>query len=489
MKSKSRFLSLLSRLGKHKHASGPRLLARLLRDERGSYLLYITLLIPVVIGVSGLSTEGGLIFYNHRTLQSAADAAAYSAAVAYSLDADASKAQTQAEAIFANYGFVVGTGNDQANVTATVDTTTYSPLTAINVTATRPQMPILSSLFLNAAIPVGGNAIAVIDSSNGGNCMIALGNSSLGPPPISNANPAIQIQGGGGPAVNINLVGCGVFSNSSASCSNNPHDGSIVLSGSARMSAGSVGAAGCVTTSGAAAIGPPNTYTQGDGILSDPYAQIPIPSSGSTPAPCVDPTYPDSNPDPITHLTPLTLPPGRYCSLNTESHPSSGGGLVDYAVKLSGGVYVFDSQQTGNTTVVVKNGSLVSDPNGPGVTLEFTSSVNRYPNKMFDVLANGSVSLTAENSVPTAGFVLMGDRNMPLGTIFDTSSNPNVFFDGTVYLPNGALTWGGNANTGLNCLQLIANTVILTGDTTLTAAGCTLTGGQKPIGSIVTLVD
>ena len=62
MKSKFRFLSLLSRLGKDKHASGPRLLARLLRDEEGSYLLIMTLAIPTFIGLAGLGAEGALIF-------------------------------------------------------------------------------------------------------------------------------------------------------------------------------------------------------------------------------------------------------------------------------------------------------------------------------------------------------------------------------------------------------------------------------------------
>jgi Flp pilus assembly protein TadG len=121
-------------------------LARLLRDEEGSFLLYVTAAIPVFIGLAGLATEGALIFYNHRNVQSAADSAAYSAAIAYSIDHSAD-ITTQAQAIFANYGFVVGTGNGQANVVATVDTTTYSPLTAINVAVTRPQLPILSGIW------------------------------------------------------------------------------------------------------------------------------------------------------------------------------------------------------------------------------------------------------------------------------------------------------------------------------------------------------
>ena len=74
----------LSRFAKDKHASSAGLLARLLRDEEGSYLLYMTVAIPVFIGFAGFASEGGLLFSNHRIIQSAADAAAYSAAIAYS---------------------------------------------------------------------------------------------------------------------------------------------------------------------------------------------------------------------------------------------------------------------------------------------------------------------------------------------------------------------------------------------------------------------
>ena len=84
MKTKTGLLLLLLRLAKDRHARSRRLLARLLRDEEGSWLIYMTVALPVLIGVAGLGTEGGLLFYQHRSLQSAADAAAYSAAVACS---------------------------------------------------------------------------------------------------------------------------------------------------------------------------------------------------------------------------------------------------------------------------------------------------------------------------------------------------------------------------------------------------------------------
>jgi Flp pilus assembly protein TadG len=118
MNSKFRFFSPLLRLGKDRLACSLRPLARFLRDEEGSYLLYMTLAFPAFIGFSALATEGALIYYNHRTVQSAADSAAYSAAIAYSIDSDAGKAQTEAEAIVASYWgpSSVGTGNDKVNV-------------------------------------------------------------------------------------------------------------------------------------------------------------------------------------------------------------------------------------------------------------------------------------------------------------------------------------------------------------------------------------
>jgi hypothetical protein len=59
MKLKFGLLSVLSRRGKDEDASSPGLLVRLLRDESGSYIVLMTLVLPILIGVSALGTEGG----------------------------------------------------------------------------------------------------------------------------------------------------------------------------------------------------------------------------------------------------------------------------------------------------------------------------------------------------------------------------------------------------------------------------------------------
>jgi Flp pilus assembly protein TadG len=467
MKSKFRFLSLQSRLGKDKHASGPRLLARLLRDEEGSYLLIMTLAIPVFIGVASLASEGSLLFYKHRQLQSAIDAAAYSAAVAYSNNSSAD-ITTQAQAIVASYGFVVGTGNNQVNVPTPTIITNYagSTNTAIQVTATRPQLPMLSGLWLSNPINVGASATAIISGSGAGgsgNCMVALGNTATG----NNAPDAIQVQGGGG-ATNINVPGCGVYSNSN-DCSKGAF--SVSFGGNAKIVAGSLGSVGCIDVFGNANITLPNggNYTQQDGYVTNPYAGTTMPTSGTTGS-C---------------NSSQTCSPGVY----TGTTQLKGGTWT-----LQPGIYIFEGEFQvgpggGGTTV-----------NGTGVTLVFTSATpntpSSYPSTMLNFDSKANVTLTAPTTGPTAGFVLMGDSTMPLNTSFTTAANATVNLTGLVYLPNGALSWGGNANTSgsKQCLEIIANTIVLKGDSAVSNGGCNSAAGGagfslKPIGSNVTLVN
>src|SRR6476646_8060215 len=59
------------------------LIRRFHRDRSGSYLVIVALSAPVLVGLVGLGTEDGLWLYTHQSIQSATDAAAFSAAQAY----------------------------------------------------------------------------------------------------------------------------------------------------------------------------------------------------------------------------------------------------------------------------------------------------------------------------------------------------------------------------------------------------------------------
>jgi Flp pilus assembly protein TadG len=471
----------------------PHLTTRLLRDEKGSYIVVMTVLLPVLIGLAGLGTEGGLLFYNHRTLQSAADSAAYSAAIAYSLDS-AADLPTQAQAITASYGFDLGIGNNQANVSAAA--ITFAGLPAVRVTISRPQTTFLASAY-GPTLSNNVSATAVLSSSNSGNCLL-----SLGMNPLTNSNDlssAIALQGN--PTIDLNQ--CGVFTNST-DCS--PAGGvSVAIGGNGALKAGAVGSAGCISVTGSSEIctktnigqtcSPPAlpTYTQGDGTLSDPYATLPIPttsSAGSCTATTSVLTTPANQRGQVSGdgtLCPGVYPNGIWVKGNT--------------VTLQPGIYILD-YVSGNPAAPFQTGPGGGIVTGDGVTLVFTSA-SSYPAtpQMMDIQSNnaGSVTLTAPTTGPTAGFVLMGDRTMPygylgngntsVGSTFSTGANGTVTLNGTVYLPHGFLDWQGNAATAVGCRQFIVNSIKMAGTPGLNSNGCNLTAGQKPIGSIVTLVQ
>jgi hypothetical protein len=475
------------------------LLRRFLSDEDGSYLLYMSLGLPVIIGFASFASEGSLLLYNHRNLQSAIDAAAYSVAVAYSNNPSISSADmtTQAKAIVSSYGFVVDpTGNNPVNVTTPTKISNYagSTDTAIQVIATRPQSPIFSVIWLKSNPIVGASATAIVSgggsgAGSSGNCLLALGNTATG----NNAQNAIQVQGGGG-VININVPGCGVFSNST-DCSNGAF--SVSLGGNAKVNAGSLGAAGCIDVFGHASVTLPDgslptggNYTQQNASISNPYAGTNVPTTSSAGS-CVPTAQIDSKGSVSLPkgTTSGTLCPGVYPNGITVK-----GNTLN--ITLQPGIYVLETG--GNSPFQVGPGG--GTVTGNGVTLVFTSATpntpSSYPATMMSIQSNSSVTLTAPTSGTTAGFVIMGDSTMPLGTSFDTHSNPSVSLSGLAYLPRAALSWGGNPSTGSSqCLEVIANTITISGDSAFSNAGCTSGGGGsgsfglKPIGSKVTLVN
>src|SRR6516162_1212157 len=64
-------------------ASHPPSWARFFRDRQGAVAVAVAVLLPVLIGLAGIGVEVGLWFAVQRQNQSAADAAAISAALEY----------------------------------------------------------------------------------------------------------------------------------------------------------------------------------------------------------------------------------------------------------------------------------------------------------------------------------------------------------------------------------------------------------------------
>jgi hypothetical protein len=153
-----------------------------------------------------------MLFYQHRSLQSAADAAAYSAAISYSYDSNTTNMQNQAKAVVASYGYTLGTGTNQPSVTAS---TTTVALTAGGDAPRYPSLD-LAPADCNLFEHLLSDSLKLGQRHRGpqrwqqqqpvGGCILVLENTSTG----NNLADAISLQGN----PNITIPNCGIFSNS-----------------------------------------------------------------------------------------------------------------------------------------------------------------------------------------------------------------------------------------------------------------------------------
>ncbi len=533
---------------------------KFIHDESGSYLVFLTILMPVLIGVAALGTEGAYVLTQHRAAQAAADSAAVSVASYYAaqynplLPPTLAKLNTQAQAVLAAY---VKANPGMSGATATViwPPTPPSNFTTSNwtncgnggngncafeVIVSQSHSPLLSGIYLPNAITVSARAVALISTSGIGrggssaSCVLALGNSSVGGP----ANLAEAITANGN--ARLNLQGCSIGTNSSADGGGSSDAIYFGSGGSAainliepngivggRVSAvGGVSIAGsvqsCTSVSGSTCNdADPVTPLTGAAATPNPDAGVTIPlASTCLPVPTGNPTVSQCTKDVpnsgwcISGST--TLSPGTYCGgINI-----SGG-----TVTLTAGVYVLASTAQNETGMTMSNGTTLTGATAAagGNTLVFTSTDGiSYPSAsgssgcstagtcMMDIANGATVNLTAPTSGLTAGFVIMGDRSMPVGTVGQSGSSQGSQFviengatatlgtlGGVVYLPNGALSFEGAGTATTGCTQIIANVFDLSSSGSLNE-NCTTnsSGGIGPgslpstlIGAIPLLVE
>lgn len=416
-------------------------------DARGAIAVMFALGASILIGAVGIAVDVGLWEATHRELQNAADSAAISAIVGFQAGVDVA---TQADAVAASYHFVNGVAG------ATV-TTAWVPApgsqsgvnNAIQVTISQPQARFFSLIFGRQPVAESAHAIA-IQTSNA--CILALAQTvsttasgtiteTLG----GNISGAVSAQG----SVAANANGCSIYSDSTNTTS------SISAGGGGTISASQIGAVGGFY--GQTNMTAVNGFTHG-AVISDPYAYFTPPAFSG----CDQNNF-------MSHTT-QTIYPGVYCGgmkLNASAN-----------VTMSPGVYYLDQ---GSLSV---NGSATLT--GSGVTIIFTSSTgSNYATA--SIAGGATVNLSAPTSGPTRGFLMYGDRNMPLGTSFGLAGGSGQVFNGISYFPQGAVSYAGGASTFNGCTQIVADTVSFVGNSTM-ALNCTAFGVKK-IGAIAQLVE
>ena len=427
------------------------------KNEAGQALVFAAVGLAVLMGFAGLGIDMGMLRYQKRLQQTAADAGAL--AGANNLAFPASGGVTAgAQNASARDGFTDGANN----VTVTVHNgPTSGPHNGNNkyvevlVTAVQPTY-FMKVLGINSqTITARAVATNVSGVTSGGGCLYTLG----GP------NAAIEGVNFKGAAAVLNAPTCGINDN-----------GNVTGNSNVDVCAGTFGVSGTADTTG----GPGSTCTNKHVTCT---AQAgPCPATGMPAAT-----------DPLGSLTPPCSP----CSAGTAISIDGKGNFTGSGVTYSNGVYTISPgtyssitiKGTGSgNTVVFSAGTFIIDGaggltipgnatiSGTGVTFYFSGSAT------INMTGTPTMNLTAPSSGTYAGVLMYQDPADTNTTGPSIGGNVGSTYTGVLYFPKDQLTFFGNS-TSYSVGVVVADSLALSGNPTVNLEG---TAGLPPGVSILT---
>lgn len=413
-----------------------KILGRLLDDARGAVAVIFGLLLPVLLGVTGLGIEIGYWYTERDRLQIAADTAAYSALVAYSVDQDLSKARAVGE----RQAAASGLRNGQIEIVIPAPGGTLGPNSSRAVLSTDATL-FLTALFLpEGSIKIGVDSYAVMEELPASPpCMLA-----LKPAQERSIILAASVQA---------RMNCVVATNSTSL-------NAVWAEGTASLTADCVKAPGTIGTNGGARV----TLTQCPAyqreVSDDAFAETPYWGSAKVP---------DTGVFVDQHVTQGRYGVGRPAG--SQLQPGKYGNIVevDGEVTLAPGIYYFSKGFRATP------GSRIT---GHGVTIYVDQT------KVLDIAQNVTWDLKAPTTGPTKGMAIMGNPAIKGGDVRLIGVLGNV--EGGIYFPEQrVLTEAGPNLPKARCTQLVASVIDVRGAGTINN-DCTDTvaGGPGKFGPV-----
>ena len=430
-----------------------RAIARILHDQRGVSAMIVAIALPALVGFGALGAETGLWFTIKLHNQSAADAAAISAAyevVAGKTDVASDLTPAAREAATRN-GYK---GSPPAVVYPYTDAMASN---GIAVTLQQSQRAILATMFLTE-VNVATKAVAVIELLDHP-CILALAGSGTGLEILSGAH--------------LIMPNCSAAANSIGAGAIELQDTTSSVTAATLVTAGEILLRGSLIDPAAAppefALG--SSAMIGAPIIADPYAAT------------------------LTHtLIVAGMVSAPTCRPLSSGHISGNCKAGMWTVRsgdtvdLSPGTYWL----TGNLTVQ-KAGTLdcstCNDALGQGVTIILTTSTTGGAVGNVDISTGAAVTLRAPSSGTFSGILFIQD---PLAS---SSGSTNGFeggsgmkLTGLLYFPKTTVAFQGNP--GAACTLLVAHQVLIVGASDFSTSGCPGGGLAKlPTVNTVTLAE
>ncbi len=385
------------------------------------------LLMPVLIGAAGLTSDTIQWALVRRALQRQADSAALAGAYAMTQNRDVSSTVTADLQKNNNFGM---------NTTPTIEVgPTSGPFagdtSVVRVSITsRTRLP-FTGAFMGQGIVISAEATAGL-RQDGEYCMLALDTTN-----------SLAITNSGSTIVN---AACGMHANSFG-------EPAINGAGNATITASPVSAVGNVNNNS-------NQFTQGTVFQPysvaqrDPFASLPLPAIPNSP----------NNGDVRSNQS-RTLNPGTYRGMDIQG-----------TATLNPGTYFIDGRANGNNQNKNLGFNLGAQARvtGTGVTIVLTMNnppANGTSNLVAGMSMHGGamVNLTAPTSGTYRGVLFYQDpRATTMGEDVVINGNTGSRLQGAIYIPRNMIRMNGNTNINMTCMQLIAYRLTFTGNSQIT---------------------
>jgi Putative Flp pilus-assembly TadE/G-like len=415
-------------------------LTELFRDKSGVSMATVALMMPLLIGFSGLAMDVGVWQVNKRNLQGAADQAAFAAAIAASKGATTDQARMQAKAVMAEHGYLDGAEGLTLTISNPPTAGHFSGQSGYwEVLASNNQSLFFSKILLSTSPTVATRAVArqgLTTTTPGGTsttpgkgCILTLDTTAASATEITN----------NGSSSNRN---CEIYTNSNSSsalaCTNN-----CSVTGDTYTVGGFTRSGGTMT----------GTNNIGQTAIADPYASVTPPTATEMGSVCANAS--------------TTINPGRYCK--GINFTGAGKTLV-----MTAGTYYVE------TIFMVGNGATLNATASPGVTIIIvgnycigdTNNTCQHPDEGIGNSAN--INITAPTTGTYAGIAMFFSSTTMRQHNFANSSALHI--QGALYAPKQKLSFNNNSSfDNTKCTKIISARVTINNNGNMSAS-CDGTG-------------
>ncbi len=394
------------------------------RAEGGAAAVVVAISLSLLIGMVGFGVEVGAWYAAKRHNQTAADAAALGAAYNMYVTGNASLVQEMAEADAARNGIEPNDRITIAAVTPPASGGYIGKSSAVEVTIVEQPDLLFSSLFGNI-VNLAVRAVAEVKIL-GEVCVLSLSPTA----PIG-----IQLSG----SANMNLDGCGMFSNATSSTS-------MTTAGGAQLQviADFFSMVGGYKASGSA----------------DPILDTEPPLTGQAPMQ-----------DPLKDKVPLPLPGAnhadpRFGSGDTWADSIGSANAPYFTNGLTLGSQADITIPSSVREVYVKGELKINAGAKVNCTCTF---VMMDADSFVTINGNADVRVTAPSAdaspSPRYGGIAFYNASATSNTKSSFSGTGNTAIEGILYFPNQEIDYRGTSTGGAKCTRLIGKNIVFTGDT------------------------